>query len=468
MTIPSKRVLEFFVLFVAAAGCTSFAQISATSAASAAPLAASAPTVVPALVPYSGLAIDREGRALSGETGITFLIFKDPNGGEPLFTETQSVVPDSTGRYTVRLGATMSSGLPMELFSTGEARWLEIQTAGQKPQPRVLLMSVPYALKAADASTLGGLPASAFALAGAKAPGNATGFAPVPMIPDASSTVTTTGGTANKVAKFSGTSTIVNSILFDNGTQVGVNTTSPTATLTVAGTETVNGAATLNGAVTLPALATATAAKGNGSQSIQFNGSAYNSTSKAVVAPKFLLKSEVTSNDTASPNATLNVLASATSSTPAETGLYINTNGTIHFAAGQTFPGGGSSGGSFCIAVNGGFGGSGGTTFIAPTFVTPSANGCSSWSGFTKTADTVVLNTNGAACLSTDSKVLTLSATSADPSFLGTTPAFDYIQLSRTGTSGTFTTGSDQGPFSGPADQITCTSSLLQLPASHD
>src|SRR3990170_1578308 len=32
-------------------------------------------------------------------------------------------------------------------------------------QPRILLVSVPYALKAADAETLGGKPASAFVLA---------------------------------------------------------------------------------------------------------------------------------------------------------------------------------------------------------------------------------------------------------------------------------------------------------------
>ena len=41
---------------------------------------------------------------------------------------------------------------------------------GEVEQPRVLLVSVPYALKAADADTLGGLPASAFVLAGASGP----------------------------------------------------------------------------------------------------------------------------------------------------------------------------------------------------------------------------------------------------------------------------------------------------------
>jgi len=210
MTIRPKQVLELAAVFAAVASYQSFAQIQAPSATMVEPLAASAQTAVPALVPYSGVALDGDGRALSGETGITFLIFKDQTGGEPLFTETR-VVSDSMGHYMVHLGASMSSGIPLDLFSSGEARWLEVQIAGEKPQSRVLLVSVPYALKAADAATLGGLPASAFALAGST-PFVANAKSAV-ITPDAGSTVTTTGGTANKVAKFSGASTIVNSII---------------------------------------------------------------------------------------------------------------------------------------------------------------------------------------------------------------------------------------------------------------
>ena len=60
-------------------------------------------------------------------------------------------------------------GLPLQLFATGAARWLGVQAEGQAEGPRVLLASAPYALKAADAETLGGLPVSAFALVGAPA-----------------------------------------------------------------------------------------------------------------------------------------------------------------------------------------------------------------------------------------------------------------------------------------------------------
>ena len=466
MTIRLKPTLVLFAIFALSTSCLSFAQIQPSSVNSVAPLAASAPTVVPALIPYSGVTIDRDGHATSAETGITFLIYKDQNGGEPLFTETQTVIPDSTGHYTVRLGASMNSGIPVDLFSSGEARWLEVQVPGERPQPRALLLSVPYALKAADAATLGGLPASAFA----RVPSNNSLTTPISttVIPNATTTVTTSGGIANKLAKFSGTSTIVSSILYDNGTDVAIGTTAPTATLDVVGTGLFTKGVTADIDLLLPQLGTATTTKGYNSAYMQLGASAYNSTTKAVVNPRFQLQAEPVGNDTTTPTATLNLLSSTTSATPTETGLYFNANGTIHFASSQTFPGGTGTGSSFCIAIDNGFG-NGGTTFVEPAFAVPAAGKCTSWSGFTKTASTVVLTTSGSGCVSSDGKKLTLSVSSADPDYLGPgTAAWDYIQLTRGSTTGSFTAGSDQGEFDGTAKQLTCTSSLLQLNESND
>ena len=75
------------------------------------------------------------------------------------------MTPDSTGHYTILLGSTRAEGIPTDLFSTQEQSWLGVQVQGEVEQPRVLLVSVPYALKAADAETIGGLLASAFVLA---------------------------------------------------------------------------------------------------------------------------------------------------------------------------------------------------------------------------------------------------------------------------------------------------------------
>ncbi len=65
---------------------------------------------------------------------------------------------------SVILGSTAAEGLPDDVFSFGDARWLGVQPAGQPERARVMLLSVPYALKAEDVQTLGGLPDSAFML----------------------------------------------------------------------------------------------------------------------------------------------------------------------------------------------------------------------------------------------------------------------------------------------------------------
>jgi hypothetical protein len=122
----------------------------------------------------------------------------------------------------------------------------------------------------------------------------------------------------------------------------------------------------------------------------------------------------------------------------------------------------------YCIAVNGGFGTSGGTTFVARGFSFPEASKCTTWSGYTKTAATVILTTGGTSCLSSDSKALTVSVSSADPSYFGTGQlGVDYIQLSRGSATEPFT-GQDSGYFSGSAEPVSCTSDLLTLPSSHD
>ena len=123
--------------------------------------------------------------------------------------------------------------------------------------------------------------------------------------------------------------------------------------------------------------------------------------------------------------------------------------------------------GPYCIAVNGGFG-DGGTTFVGSGFAVPGEGKCTPWSGFTKTASTVVLTTSGTGCLSSDGKELTVSVSSADPSYLGSGQlGADYIQLSRGDSKDPFK-GEDFGAFSGSAEPVSCSSSLLNLPSSHD
>ncbi len=298
---------------------------------------------VPRLVNFSGTALDGRGKALSGVTGVTFAIYSRQFEGPPLWVETQSVAADAKGNFTAQLGATKASGIPLDLFTSGEARWLGVRVNGGEEQPRVLLLSVPYALKAADAETVGGLPASAFVLAAPTA-----GISPVTdsqnhlsspesVVNATTSNVTTTGGTTATVPLFTTPTNIQNSAISQTGTgataKIGIGTITPAATLDVKGT------ATVRGNLSLPATGSGTAAGGKSSQSETFTASAFNSGTSAPVNQNLRWQAEAAANNTASPSGTLNLLYSAGSATPAETGLSIAGNGRITFAAGQTFPG---------------------------------------------------------------------------------------------------------------------------------
>jgi hypothetical protein len=342
------------------------------------PAAASAPTAIPALVPYSGIAIAADGKPLNGETAITFLIFKEESGGEPLWTESQITAFDSAGRYKIQLGAASPSGLPATLFATGEARWLEIQIAGEPSQPRVLLASVPYALKAADAATLGGLPVSAFALVGSKTTAYSAGVTPSVITPDGTSNVTTTGGTTGYLPVFTGTSSVGNSILFSSSTGIGVGDVPNSSAVFD-----VNGKSIWRGLLNVSRAGTATTSKGYDSFPMFFQASAWNTASKAALFPAFQLQAEPTGNNTANTGGTFNLLYNSNSGTLAETGLYFNGNGTIHFASGQTFPGTGAGTITGVTAGTGltGGGASGKVTLSINTGTIPTLAGSNTFTG---------------------------------------------------------------------------------------
>ena len=127
---------------------------------------ASAVVAVPRLIKYSGEVRDARGEPLgSVAVRLTFAVYEEQQGGAALWAETQMLELDEQGHYSVLLGATRSDGLPVELFPAGKARWLSVQVEGRDEDPRVLLVSVPYALKAEDAAMLGGRRASDFVLA---------------------------------------------------------------------------------------------------------------------------------------------------------------------------------------------------------------------------------------------------------------------------------------------------------------
>jgi len=243
LAVVSSLVVLSFVIAAAAQQPQAPAQQAAAVAEPEAPrvvLQGETTASVLRLMKFSGALRDRTGNARTGAVGLTLALYKDQQGGSPLWLEVHNAQLDEQGRYTVLLGSTKSEGLPLELFSSGEARWLGVQLnlPGEEEQPRVLLVSVPYALKAADAETLGGKPPSAFLLAektegreAAEAKPEA-GKEAVKESPPREGVVGPINGegTTNMVAKFTGANAIGNGSIFDNGF-VGIGTTSPSARL---------------------------------------------------------------------------------------------------------------------------------------------------------------------------------------------------------------------------------------------
>jgi hypothetical protein len=204
---------------------------------------------VPRMLRFGGNIKSADGTPRTGVVGVMFSLYSEQQGGAALWTELQNVQLDTNGQYTVLLGSQHAEGVPAEVFTTNEARWLGIQVEADPEQPRVLLVSVPYALKAGDAETFGGKPLSAFLLnPNADASGTTTGTATTTQTTSSgvktnSVNTSTSGGTANFVAKWIDATTLGNSLLYDSGSKVGIGTSTPAFTLdVVGGIEAVNSA----------------------------------------------------------------------------------------------------------------------------------------------------------------------------------------------------------------------------------
>ncbi len=318
-----------------------------TALESAAPTSNLAPATVPKLIRFSGTLIDGRGWPITVPVQVTFSIYAQPAGEEKpaLWQETQQVSPNSKGAYSVLLGSATASGVPAEVFKSGESQYLGVKTEGEPEQSRVLMVSVPYALKAGDAATLGGLPASAYALAGSQPSASAatpasvpttitgSGKSAKPATTPAAAPVTTTGGTSGYVPVFNGASSVVDSIIYQSGASIGIGDVPNTGAALD-----VNGKSIWRGNVNLARTGNATAAAGANSFPFSFNTMAYNSAQGTNLSPVFYWQAEATGNNTANTGATMNLLYNKNSGTGTETGLYFNPNGTIHFAPGQIFP----------------------------------------------------------------------------------------------------------------------------------
>jgi hypothetical protein len=251
---------------------------------------------------FGGVLRDLAGKPLTGTVDVTFSLYSTEAGGSALWFETQSVQADELGRYTALVGAMHADGLPVELFASGEVRWLGIQVGSEtEQQPRVLLVSVPYALKAGDAATLGGKPASAYMLsdaekgagsttdstssatkatkAGTSAKDQKSGTAANSALTPCTSV--TSDGTAvlSSIALFTDVCNIQSANIFQFNGNIGVGTAQPNALLHISGPALQVGDARYNAIVSDSTPAAAGVGGG-----ILFSGYYNNSTDKAAFA----------------------------------------------------------------------------------------------------------------------------------------------------------------------------------------
>ena len=190
-------------------------------------------TSVPRLVNVTGVYQPADGQPPPAGTVVTLLIYADQQGGTPLWQETQNVALDKSGRFSLMLGAGQPDGIPLEVFASGEAQWLALHFAGvgEVEGARARITSVPYALRSADADTLGGHPASAYLLAPSTttgkgttttAAGQASATGTDPGTPTAQDVVLP--GTVNVLAKYVTAADVGPSAVSEVSGRVGINT----------------------------------------------------------------------------------------------------------------------------------------------------------------------------------------------------------------------------------------------------
>jgi hypothetical protein len=181
----------------------------------------------PRLITITGVYRPADGQPPAKVETVTLAVYADPQGGAPVFQETQQVTLDDRGRYSVVLGAAHADGIPPAVFAAG-AQWLGtvFERPGEVEGPRTRLTSVPYAMRAVEADSLGGHPASDYQLA-PSAGGSKDTKATAADATGVSSDVVL-AGTPNFLAKYVTTDDVGPSQMFEAADgSLGLGTTTP-------------------------------------------------------------------------------------------------------------------------------------------------------------------------------------------------------------------------------------------------
>jgi hypothetical protein len=206
---------------------------------------------VPQTMSYQGVLLDTGGAIVAdGNYNFVFKIYDDPtlSGTHLLWTENQNTIPVARGGFNVILGMG-TPAVPLALAFDKQYYLGIAVNGGAELTPRTTLASSPYSLVARSVSDCGVTSSSIASgqvvkslntlhddVTLAAGSGITLNQSAQTLTINATGTGGVTGtGTANQLAKFTGTTAVGNSTIFDNG-NVGIGTTSPAVRLDVAGT----------------------------------------------------------------------------------------------------------------------------------------------------------------------------------------------------------------------------------------
>jgi len=241
--------------------------------------------VVPNHINFQGTLTDSGGNGVTGTRSLQFHLYADSVGGTALWNETHSSVTVTDGLFHVSLGSTQS--FPDTLFN-GQDLWLETTVGSETLSPREKVATVPYAFLSENANNVSWADSSCYAAVSDTASyafeaspdddwvlldnnvyrltGNVGIGTPSPAQKlDVDGTAQMTGfkmstgasagyfltsdasgsgtwqpglagaGTTNYLPKYTGSLTLGNSAIYQNGSYIGIGTTVPDADLCVYG-----------------------------------------------------------------------------------------------------------------------------------------------------------------------------------------------------------------------------------------
>lgn len=205
---------------------------------------------IPTTINYQGVLKDASGTTVpNGDYILTFKFYNSESGGSALWTETKPINLID-GIFSSQLGDV--TPLPIPIFF--EQLWLAISIgSGSELTPRIALTSVPYcflSMNVPDSSinsakiplgqvvkSLNGFKDNINLIAGSNITITPSGNnLTISSIGDGTGTIGGSG-TANYLPRFSGETTIANSIIYQTGGNLGIGTTNPTVKFELAGSD---------------------------------------------------------------------------------------------------------------------------------------------------------------------------------------------------------------------------------------